>query len=168
MAVIDPKMISTVTKDDDLRRLKQQEARAIANGDYRVSDFSGAVKAMESFGFEEGDVFTVPTEFNVFCQRVGGCISEYIFVVTQDDQVRKLYPSHFTRRVRKHDGSDWVGYVCAKGTACDLYRKFGSIGEAMDALKGKTIRVSNVERVLTLDPYTDNIRYRTVYTFDLV
>lgn len=151
-----------------MNALEVYKTRAITNGDCRVSCFSGAVKAMTSFGFEEGDVFTVPTEFDVFCQQVGDIRNEYIFVITQDDQVRKLYPSHFTRRVRKHDGYNWRGYVCAKGTACDLYREFGSIREAMDALKGKTIRVSNVERVPTLNPHTGSIHYRTVYTFDLV
>lgn len=124
---------------------------------------------MSSFGFEEGDVFTVPTEYQVYSQVLPhGFSNEYIFVTTQNGDVRKLYPTQFTRRVRKHDGYNWQGFVYAKGTACDLYRQFTYVGEAMDALRGKTIRVSNVEYAQTLDPHTGNTHYRPVYTFDLV
>lgn len=140
--------------------------RAAAEGIRKKTSFSGIIPG-EPMGFEEGDVFTMPTQFNVFEEKIGETYNQFIFVETQNGDVRKLYPSQLSRRVRAYDMDGTpLTVVTANGTASQLYKMYGTIDDGMNALKGKTIRVSKATLVGTMmfGEYT----HKTVYTFDLV
>lgn len=149
-----------------MNKLEIAYFRAKAEGALIASGFSGVIPG-EPMGFEEGDVFTMPTQFVVIEEKIGETYNQFIFVETQNGNVRKLYPSQLSRRVPAYnmDGTP-LTVVSANGTASQLYKMYGTINEGMNALKGKTIRVSKATLVGTMmfGEYTR----KTVYTFDLV
>ena len=137
--------------------------RAYAQGATKVPGFSGMIPG-EPMGFELGDVFTMPTQFYVLSERIGETCNQFIFVETRNGDVRKLYPSQLSRRVSVYNfAGEPIGMVVsADGTASQLYKQFGTVQEGMEALKGKTIRVADRDRVQSC------FGPKTVYTFDLV
>lgn len=137
--------------------------RAIAQGIKRVSGFSGGIPG-EPCGFELGDTFTVPTQFEVYEERIGEYTNQFIFVETVNGDIRKLYPSQLSRIVSVYDidGTPIGSKMIANGTASQLYRQFGTVADGMNALKGKTIRVTDIVKVQSC------FGPKTVYTFDLV
>lgn len=139
----------------------------MALGIKRISEFSGIIPDA-SMGFEVGDVFTVPTEFMVLAEVISGTENQFIFVETESGEVKRLYPSQLSRRVRAYntDREPCGVTVNANGTASILYKQYGTVKEGMEALKGRTIRVSKVAKVFTV--LWDIPQYKTVYTFDLV
>lgn len=150
-----------------MNKLELEYRRAFAQGAKRVNGFSGAIPE-EYMGFELGDTFTMPTQFTVFEEVIGEIRNQFIFVETQNGDVRKLYPSQLSRRVRAYDPDGTpLGVVAANGTASQLYKMHGSICEGMDALRGKTIRISKVTLIGTI-MWGDQYTHKTVYTFDLV
>ena len=137
--------------------------RAIAQGIKRVSGFSGGIPG-EPCGFELGDTFTVPTQFEVYEERIGEYANQFIFVETVNGDIKKLYPSQLSRIVSIYNsnGLPTGCKIYADGTASQLYRQFGTVTDGMNALKGKTIRVTDIVKVQSC------FSPKTVYTFDLV
>lgn len=149
-----------------MNNLEREYCRAAAQGIRKVPEFSGVITGAP-LGFEVGDVFTVPTEFTVLEEMICEVRNQFIFVETQNGEVRRFYPSQLSRRVRAYDKEgNPSNLVIADGTASQLYKMHGSVREGMEALKGKTIRVSKVTKVFTV--LWDLPQYKTVYTFDLV
>ena len=148
---------------------KLEIERSFANGDVPTSSFSGVIPAVNSTCLESGDVFTVPVEFEIMQERIGMMTNEYIFVTTDNGDVRKLYPSQLSRSVVAcaEDGNP-CGRVIANGTASQLYRQYATVKDGMDALKGKTIRISKKQMVTTHRYGCTDLCKRVVYTFDLV
>lgn len=134
----------------------------LLNGDKLVPNFSREIKQMT--GFQVGDIFTIPCEFNVFARRVNGTIyGEYIFVTNQNGEVRELYPSQITRRVGVYEDGIFTGnFVQGQGSVNEYSKEFVTIADLMDSLKGKTIRVT--EKAMVKSKYG----YRSVYSFDFV
>ena len=137
--------------------------REIVQGTKRVSGFSGVIPG-EPCGFELGDTFTIPTQFQVYEEKIGECPNQFIFVETVNGNIKKFYPSQLSRRVSAYDVDGTpTGYIVhADGTASQLYEQFGTVADGMNALKGKTIRVTNICKVHSC------FGRKTVYTFDLV
>ena len=46
-----------------MAKLEVEKARALANGDKKVTGFKGGVRSLENVALEVGDQFTFPTEF---------------------------------------------------------------------------------------------------------
>ena len=140
--------------------------REYAKGNQTQNMFDGDVPRI-STNFEVGDIFTLPTKYLVFIERIERAVNQFIFVETKSGEVRKLYPLQLSRKVRIYntDGS-YSGIAQANGTASQLYMSHLTVQEGMEALSGKTIRVSKITSVQTMQ--FDNLHYRTVYTFDLV
>lgn len=146
-----------------MRTLEIAIRREIAKGTKRVSGFSGCIPE-EPCGFELGDTFTIPTQFQVYEEKIGACTNQFIFVETVNGNIKKLYPSQLSRIVSIYnsDGSPTGCKIYADGTASQLYRQFGTVADGMNALKGKTIRVTDIVKVQSC------FGPKTVYTFDLV
>lgn len=137
--------------------------REIAQGTKRVNGFSGVIPG-EPCGFEIWDTFTIPIQFQVYEERVGECTNQFIFVETVNGSIKKLYPSQLSRIVSVYNSNGLpTGHkIYADGTASQLYRQFGTVADGMNALIGKTIRVTEINKVQSC------FGPKTVYTFDLV
>ena len=137
--------------------------KEIAKGTKRVSGFSGGIPG-EPCGFELGDTFTIPTQFQVYEEKIGECANQFIFVETVNGNIKKFYPSQLSRIVSIYnsDGLPTGCKIYADGTASQFYRQFSTVTDGMDALRGKTIRVTDIVKVQSC------FGPKTVYTFDLV
>lgn len=144
--------------------------RAQARGDKKVNGFSGAVRSLDSLALEKGDKFVVPESFDVREQKIGDGTAQYIFVTLANGNAKPLYPSTFTksRTVYNEDGTSTGQRVFTKGSAADLFRSKGSIQEAMEALKGKTLEVADIETVRTLRFGTTSIMNAQIPTINIV
>lgn len=124
-----------------------------------MHEFEGNIP--QYLNFEEGDVFTMPTKYDVLTEITpSGNMVHFINVLTSNGELRKLYPSMFYRRVK--DMNDRT--IRTDGTATDCFLMNGpSINDAMNSLKGKIIRVSKINKV-----QAPVFGRRNVYTFDFV
>lgn len=140
----------------------------LLRGGRRVNGFTGDIPR-ETRLFQVGDVFTMPTNFEVYEEQLGENFrTQFIFVETTDGEIKRLYPSQLFRKVYVYneDGEFAATVVEANGSASKLFKRYATIAEGMDALKGLTIKVSDIVNVPTL--CKGKITYRVVYTFDLV
>lgn len=146
--------------------LKRNEER----GDKKVNGFSGAIRSLENLGLEVGDKFTMPNEYEVFEQKLGENSIQYIMVELTNGNAKPFYPSTFvkSRMVYNEDGTSTGVRKHTMGSAAELFRTFGSVKEGMDALKGKTLEVTNVESVRTLRYGTESLMNAQIPTIDLV
>lgn len=150
--------------------LEEEIKRATTNGDKQVAGFTGSVRSLENLALEKGDKFTMPNDYKVYAQKLGDNEVEYIWVVLQNGNAKKFFPSTFTKsRVRyNEDGTPTTERVHTKGTAAELYRKYVTVKEGMDALKGKTLEVTDIENVRTLRFNTTQLMTSQIPTIDLV
>lgn len=150
--------------------LEQEIKRNIARGDKKVNGFTGAVRSLENLGLEKGDEFTIPEKFDVYEQKIGDNAVQYIMVELKNGNAKPFYPSTFTksRTVYNQDGTSTGQRVFTKGTAAELFRQYGSVQEGMDALRGKTVKVSDIEQVDTLRYGTTSLMKAQIPTIDLV
>lgn len=144
--------------------------RNIARGDKKVNGFSGSVRSLENLGLEKGDQFTIPESFDVYEQKIGETSVQYIMVELTNGNAKPFYPSTFTkqRTIYNQDGTSTGTRVHTKGTAAELFRQHGSVQEGMDALRGKTLKVSDIEMVDTLRYGTTSLMKAQIPTIDLV
>lgn len=150
--------------------LEQEVKRNLARGDKKVNGFSGAVRSLENLGLEKGDEFTIPESFDVYEQKIGDNKVEYIMVELKNGNAKPFYPSTFTksRTVYNQDGTSTGTRVATKGSAADLFRQYGSVQDGMNALKGKTLKVSDIEQVDTLRYGTTSLMKAQIPTIELV
>ena len=80
-----------------MAKLEVEKARALANGDKKVTGFKGGVRSLENVALEVGDQFTFPTEFEVYEQKIGDNTAQYIWVTLADGNAKRFYPSTFTK-----------------------------------------------------------------------
>ena len=151
--------------------LAVEVARAEARGDKKVNGFSGAIRSLENVGLEKDDVLTIPDTFDVYEQKIGDSTAQYILCKLGDtENVKPFYPSTFTksRTVYDEDGKSTQQRVHTKGTAAELFRSFGDVAKGMDALRGKKIKVTDIENVRTLRYGTTSLMTAQIPTIDLV
>lgn len=150
--------------------LEQEIQRNLARGDKKVNGFTGAVRSLENLGLEKGDEFKIPETLDVYEQKIGDNTVQYIMVELTNGNAKPFYPSTFTksRTVFNPDGTSTGQRVATKGTAAELFRQYGSVQEAMNALKGKTLKVVDVELVDTLRYGTTSLMKAQIPTIDLV
>lgn len=143
--------------------------RAEAAGDKKIAGFSGAVRSLENLNLEVGDEWTFPEKYDVFEQKIGDNVVQYIFIEIKDN-AKKFYPSTFTksRTIYNEDGTSTGQRVHTEGTAAELFRSAGSIDEAMKLLAGKKVKVSDMKNVRTLRYGTTSLMNATIPTIDLV
>ena len=166
-------------------------ARQKASGDKEIgSSFSKkAVRSMEFNALEVGDVLTFPSEYQVLknarlsrpaTSTTNAVSAEYIVVPNQNGSPRAIYPGMFMKSQRiveevdgqivNVEGNDSDIYLRSKGTAVDLFQTKDDVAEAMNLLKGKTIRVDNreVRKVRGFGDRSNEMVDSTAYTFNLV
>lgn len=144
-------------------------ARAKEAGDKKVNGFKGAQRSLENMGLEKNDEFTFPDNYDVYEQKIGENVVQYIFVEINGN-AKKFYPSTFTksRTIYNEDGTSTGERKHTNGTAAELFRQFGTIEAGMNALKGKKVRVTEMETVRTLRFGTTSLMNAMIPTIDLV
>lgn len=143
--------------------------RAEAAGDKKIAGFSGAVRSLENLNLEVGDEWTFPEKYDVFEQKIGDNVVQYIFIEIKGN-AKKFYPSTFTksRTIYNEDGTSTGQRVHTEGSAAELFRSAGSVDEAMKLLAGKKVKVSDMKNVRTLRYGTTSLMNATIPTIDLV
>lgn len=153
-----------------MAKLEVEMARALANGDKKVTGFVGGVRSLENIALESGDTFTIPTQFDVFEQKIGDNKAQYIWVTLENGNAKRFYPSTFTksRTVYNEDGTSTGERKFTLGTAAEEFRKHGTIEEAMQALAGKKVKVTKLETIRTLRFGTTSLMNTQIPTIDIV
>ena len=153
-----------------MAKLEVEMARAAANGDKKVTGFTGGVRSLENVALELNDTFTFPTTFDVYEQKIGDNKAQYIMVVLKNGNAKPFYPSTFTksRTVYNEDKTSTGIRKHTMGTAAELFRSFADVQKGMDALKGKTVKVTNIEQIDTLRFDRDTLMKAQIPTIDLV
>ncbi len=144
--------------------------RNLARGDKKVNGFTGAVRSLENLGLEKDDEFKIPESFDVYEQKIGDNSVQYIMVELTNGNAKPFYPSTFTksRTVYNQDGTSTGRRVFTKGSAAELFRQHGNVQEGMNSLKGKTLKVSDIEQVDTLRYGTTSLMKAQIPTIDIV
>lgn len=123
------------------------EERILANGGKVVPSFKGAVRSDDLNTLEKGDQFTIPTDFKIYEQRVGNGSNVAQFIIVDVNGVAKnFYPSSLQKNLAiVDDSANSTGERAkTKGTACDWFKRQGSIDKAMKALKGHTLVITDI------------------------
>ena len=150
--------------------LEVELERNLSRGDKKVNGFSGAIRSLENLGLEVGDEFTFPETYEVYEQKIGDNKAQYIMVVLKNGNAKPFYPSTFTksRTVYNEDKTSTGVRKHTMGTAAELFRSFADVQKGMDALKGKTVKVTNIEQIDTLRFDRDTLMKAQIPTIDLV
>lgn len=153
-----------------MAKLDVEKARALANGDKKVAAFTGGVRSLENVALEQGDQFRIPDQFDVYEQKIGDNTAQYIWVELANGNAKRFYPSTFTksRTVYNEDGTSTGERKYTSGTAAEEYRKHGTVADGMQALAGKTVKVTNLETIRTLRFGTTSLMNTQIPTIDIV
>lgn len=159
---------------------KVEEARKEAlKTSEATTGFSGNVRIFDLSSLEKNDEFVVEFEdADVLKQKMGEdekgnpIYAEYIILQTKGGKVFNLYPGTFTKNRRKfnQDGTPVVPmtYDRNTGSAVDEFKKHTTIADAMNALKGKTIKVNDVWACHTQKFDRSGFTDATMYKLDIV
>lgn len=132
--------------------------------------------------WEKGDVITFPAtiEGNSFKTKIGNKMYEYIVVDVKSvdgcERQADFFPSLFRRRLRKYYWEETNGiwkafqtndFVVAGGSiVTEIYDKSRKVNDVVTAVLGKSIRISEVEYVWSLEFGTTNLELAKVYDFE--
>lgn len=143
-----------------------------ARKDKKINEFTGEVRSIENEGLEEGDVLVFPQNYDDIYERKFGTATAQYFLCQLDgtDMVKPFYPSTFTksRTIYDEDGNSTGTRVHTMGTAAKLFRTFGSVKEAMDALKGKKVKVTKIDTIRSWNIARKEVANAQIPTLDLV
>ena len=153
-----------------MAQLEVEKARAAANGDKKVTGFTGGVRSLENVALELNDTFTFPDTFEVYEQKIGDNKVQYTWVVLEDGNAKRFYPSTFTksRTIYNEDGTSTGERKFTLGTAAEEFRKHGSVKEGMQALAGKKVKVTKLDTVRALRFGTTTLMNTQIPTIDFV
>lgn len=167
------------TISEEIAVLLTQGATIVADNKFTDKDGNPLkVRQMESLGdpLAIGDTFTVPTQFTTISINIGNGENArpvsfiLIEVKSLDGSERnyRLFPNSFAKSVVSIVNGERGPRVKTGGTASELFRQFTEVDEAMNALKGKTIKVSACETVQYHDYNSGELRTTHIYVYDLV
>lgn len=157
--------------------LSIEKQRANAQGDQQINGFSGPTRSLENPSLKEGDTWTMPTEYEVMETSIGTNKAEYIFIELEGSgEAKKFFPSTFTKSREVYNEPAQPGAlprgtgrrVHTLGTAAEEYRKHATVAKAMDALKGRKMKVTKVESVRSLRYGTTQLQDTQILTIDFV
>lgn len=152
--------------------------KANTNGErIKGNSFSKKMRDVEINGFVKGDYFTIPDTFEVREIVYPNGRAEYIFVtVNGTNDVKKFFPSMMWKRrleYKEEKASNGevlpvpIGWKHTTGKAAEDFLKFGTVQEAMENLKGKTLVIADVEEIRTVRYGTTNDMITTnIYTIE--
>ena len=139
---------------------------------YKIgSEFSSRSSyLMEEYGLEIGDEFYLPKSFVVYSQDINDKPIDFIYVKLSNGLTKKFYPCVLfkSRILYTVDGYSTGKRVFTKGSAADLFRKQGNVQKGMEALKGKTLRVTNIEYIRTQRNGTTCLMMTAIPTIDII
>ena len=132
--------------------------------------------------WEKGDVITFPAtiENNSFKTKIGNKKYEYIVVhvksVDGSERQADFFPSLFRRRVRKYYREETNGvekviqtndFLVAGGSiVTEIYDKSRKVNDVVTAVLGKSIRISEVHVVLSIEYGSTNLELAKIYDFE--
>lgn len=154
--------------------LIQDEPKPHNVSDRKKEGFSSkSPRGLELNYLEVGDEFIIPENFEIYEQNIGGYIVDYINIELTDGRKKVFYPSVFAkqRSVYNEDGTlvQPVQRVATKGSAADLSCSLGyDIARTMDKLRGRKLKVTNVEHIRTLRLGTTSTMMTTIPTIDII
>lgn len=140
-------------------------------GEPKSSFSNKPMRAPDVNHLELGDEFTIPKNFQVFTHTFNNREVEYIRVQLKNGKYKDFYPAIFYKfkSIVDDEGIPTGKRAYTKGTATDLFLLQGNLMKGMEALKGRTLRITNIEFVKIL-PYggTNTYALHPVLTIDLV
>lgn len=128
------------------------------------------MRSLEIFDIEKGDKFIIPTNYEIWEKDLNGTPVQYILVHCTNGSVKHLYPTVFRKHktIYNEDGTSTGVRVWTSGSAAELFRKYRFIRQGLDALKGKTLIVSDIKYVRTLRYGTTSLMNAQLPTIDIV
>lgn len=139
----------------------------------KFSDASQGGKRIRQFdegGFNIGDTFTINvTENGIYLQQIGNNNVPYTIVYV-NGTAKHFYPGCLSKNVMiANEQNVFTGQsIHATGTAVDEYMNHQTVDEGMAALEGKTLRITNIQWVLTIPYRETKSRTTSVMTIDIV
>lgn len=136
----------------------------------RVAEFNSKTRSHEFSGIEKGDQFTIPQDFEIWEEDLNGTKLQYINVTTTTGASKHFYPVVFikSRTVYTEDLLSTGKRVYTDGTAAEFVRTFNTLQEGMEALRGKTLKVTEMRTVRTLRYNTTSLMNAQIPTIDIV
>lgn len=140
-----------------------------------LKSFPGEMRDAEIVTFKEGDVFTIPEQFDILGIKLAGSEDPVPFILVETDGkdgkgfAKRFFPSTFwkSRTVYTKDKIPTDKHVSVSGTAVDFVHQYTTVEEAMNALKGKKLKISKMESVVTLS-FRGNLVNTNIPVIDLV
>lgn len=140
-----------------------------------LASFPGEMRDAEIVTFKEGDVFTIPEQFDILGIKLAGSEDPVPFILVETDGkdgkgfAKRFFPSTFwkSRTVYTKDKVPTDKHVSVNGTAVDFVHQYTTVEEAMNALKGKKLKISKMTSVVTLS-FRGNLVNTNIPTIDLV
>lgn len=140
-----------------------------------LQGFSGEMRDQEVLTFKEGDEFTIPEVFEVLGIKLPGSDIPVQFILVSvngvdgKNVIKRFFPSTFWKNRMEYtaDKVPTDHRYLVSGTAVDFVHKYGTVAEAMDALKGKKLRISKMITITTLS-IRGNLARTSIPTIDLV
>lgn len=140
-----------------------------------LKSFPGEMRDAEIVTFKEGDVFTIPAQFDILGVKLAGSEDPVPFILVETDGkdgkgfAKRFFPSTFwkSRTVYTKDKVPTDKHVSVSGTAVDFVHQYTTVEEAMNALKGKKLKISKMTSVVTLS-FRGNLVNTNIPVIDLV
>lgn len=149
--------------------------------DEGISSFTEAIGNVPT-PWEKGDVITFPDTIkgNAFKTKIGVRKHEYIVVHVKsadgNERQANFFPSLFRRRIRRYTWDRVDGevvniptndFVAAGGSiVTEIYNKSRKVNDVVTAVLGKSIRISEVHVVLSLEFGSTNLENAKIYDFE--
>lgn len=135
--------------------------------------FTGDVMPIDLNTLVAGDEFVLPTTYEVYEQAFGtggNSRTTQFILVDVNGEGKRFYPSTLWKRrmVVKDDGTPTGQWEHASGTMVDEFQKYGSVNDAMNALKGRRVRITNMKQVKTLNFAGTRVSTANIPVIDLV
>lgn len=140
-----------------------------------LTSFPGEMRDAEIVTFKEGDVFTIPEQFDILGVKLAGSEDPVPFILVETDGkdgkgfAKRFFPSTFwkSRTVYTKDKVPTEKHVSVSGTAVDFVHQYTTVEEAMNALKGKKLKIAKMTSVVTLS-FRGNLVNTNIPVIDLV
>ena len=146
-----------------------------------ISSFTEAIGNVPT-PWKKGDVITFPDTIkgNAFKTKIGVRKHEYIVVHVKsadgNERQANFFPSLFRRRIRRYTWDRVDGevvniptndFVAAGGSiVTEIYNKSRKVNDVVTAVLGKSIRISEVHVVLSLEFGSTNLENAKIYDFE--
>lgn len=156
-------------------------ARAKASGDQPMDEFTGGVRNLDATALTEGLRITFPEDYSgrIFKTFIGPDKNETQYILVDSlskegvQSVIRFYPSTFTKQRMIYEKTEpgkplrpTGTFARTQGAAAEAFRAYGSVKEAMDSFKGKTIVVTKITPIWTKRFNAESLMEAQITTID--